>query len=125
MKVLSIKQPWADMIAAGQKTLEVRSWSTSYRGPLLVASCAQPERNEYAARWPAAPRDRLGITVCIVDLVDVREGRASDAKAAGGFNPTGYFVWQLANPRRVAANQFKGSLGIRDVGPETMRAISR
>ena len=46
MKIISIKQPWASLIIAGgtnirtgaidQKNIENRTWSTSYRGPVLV-----------------------------------------------------------------------------------------
>lgn len=33
---LSIKQPWAQLILEGAKDVEVRSWSTSYRGPVWI-----------------------------------------------------------------------------------------
>lgn len=36
MKAISLWQPWATFIAIGEKWLETRSWSTSYRGPLLI-----------------------------------------------------------------------------------------
>ena len=36
MKALTIRQPWASLIAAGVKTIETRSWSTRYRGPLAI-----------------------------------------------------------------------------------------
>lgn len=36
MKVLTLIQPWATLIALGEKKVETRSWKTSYRGPLLI-----------------------------------------------------------------------------------------
>jgi len=36
MKALSLWQPWASAIAMGAKRIETRSWSTTYRGPLLI-----------------------------------------------------------------------------------------
>jgi hypothetical protein len=36
MKALTIKQPWASLIALGEKKMETRSWKTNYRGPLLI-----------------------------------------------------------------------------------------
>lgn len=36
MKVLSLTQPWAQLIAVGAKQIETRSWYTAYRGPLLI-----------------------------------------------------------------------------------------
>lgn len=38
MKVLTIKQPWASLIALGEKHIETRSWKTKYRGTLLIHS---------------------------------------------------------------------------------------
>jgi len=36
MKALSIKQPWAELILRGRKTIELRSWNTRYRGYFLI-----------------------------------------------------------------------------------------
>lgn len=36
MKALTLWQPWAALIAYGLKTIETRSWRTSYRGPLAI-----------------------------------------------------------------------------------------
>ena len=36
MKALTVKQPWAHLIAAGAKRWETRSWSTNYRGLLAI-----------------------------------------------------------------------------------------
>jgi len=42
MKALSVKQPWAGMIAAGLKTIETRTWATGYRGPILLVASKKP-----------------------------------------------------------------------------------
>ena len=36
MKVITIKQPFASLIAAGIKKYEFRTWKTNYRGELLI-----------------------------------------------------------------------------------------
>lgn len=36
MKALSIKQPWAELIASGKKDIENRTWKTNYRGRVLI-----------------------------------------------------------------------------------------
>jgi activating signal cointegrator 1 len=36
VKALSLWQPWASLIALRVKTVETRSWRTSYRGPLAI-----------------------------------------------------------------------------------------
>lgn len=43
MKVISIMQPWASLIAIGAKQFETRSWKTNYRGPIAIhASKKEP-----------------------------------------------------------------------------------
>ena len=36
MKALTIKQPFATLIAKGDKHYEFRSWKTNYRGEILI-----------------------------------------------------------------------------------------
>lgn len=36
MKVITIKQPWATLIAKGYKEYEFRTWKTNYRGEILI-----------------------------------------------------------------------------------------
>ena len=36
MKVITIKQPWATLIAEGIKKYEFRSWKTNYRGEIYI-----------------------------------------------------------------------------------------
>ena len=36
LNVLSIRQPWADLIVRGLKTIEVRPWQVNHRGPFLI-----------------------------------------------------------------------------------------
>lgn len=36
MKVLSVCQPWATLIAKGYKPVETRTWKRDYRGPLAI-----------------------------------------------------------------------------------------
>jgi len=36
MKVITIKQPWATLIAEGIKEYEFRTWNTKYRGEILI-----------------------------------------------------------------------------------------
>lgn len=43
MKALTLWQPWASLIPLGAKTIETRSWSTSYRGPLAIHAAKRCE----------------------------------------------------------------------------------
>ena len=40
MKALTIKQPWASLIAHGVKDIENRTWKTKYRGKILIHAAA-------------------------------------------------------------------------------------
>ena len=36
MKCISLKQPYAELLARGKKTIETRKWNTNFRGPFLI-----------------------------------------------------------------------------------------
>lgn len=36
MKVLSLKQPYANLVVSGKKTIELRKWNTKFRGKFLI-----------------------------------------------------------------------------------------
>lgn len=46
MKVLTIKEPWATLIAEGIKEYEFRTWKTNYRGEILIHA-GKTRANEY------------------------------------------------------------------------------
>jgi hypothetical protein len=77
VKALTVRQPWASLIAAGVKTIETRSWSTAYRGPIAVhagkAGVAEPwSVPGLAAAVDALPQPLpMGAVVAVADLVDV------------------------------------------------------
>ena len=43
MKVLSLKQPYAELVVSGRKTIEVRKWNTKFRGRFLVHASRIPD----------------------------------------------------------------------------------
>lgn len=45
MKAITIKQPWATLIAVGEKKYETRSWSTHYRGQLAIHAGKTVDKN--------------------------------------------------------------------------------
>ena len=103
MKALSIKQPWANMIASGEKTIETRTWSTDYRGDLLVVSSKTPKIE------PA------GYALAIVKIVDCRPMIKSDEEEACCEIYNGAFAWILTNIRKIHPFSVRGQLGLYDV----------
>lgn len=103
LKALSLKQPWANMIAAGEKTIETRRWPTDYRGPLLIVSSKTPD-------IPPA-----GCAVALATLVECRPMTRLDESAARCAVYSGAFAWVLRDIRRLKAFPVRGRLGIYDV----------
>lgn len=119
MKALSVRQPWASMIAAGQKTIEVRTWRTNYRGPLVICASAKPHGD-----LPT------GIVTAIANLVNVRPITHYDASSACcDVDPSTEFAWMLADVRPVEfIEPVKGQLGLfslADSLAERLRCITR
>lgn len=66
MKALTICQPYAHLIAIGQKRVENRTWPTRYRGPLLIHA---GKSREWLDVQPCSDMD-FGSVVAVADLVD-------------------------------------------------------
>lgn len=111
MKALSVRQPWADLIASGKKTLEIRSWKTDYRGPLLI--CASAKRLPKFV--PYHDQVRYGVAVCVVHLNHCRLMAKGDEKWALCDWIPDYYAWEIANVRRVKDVPIKGMLKLFDV----------
>lgn len=104
IKALSLHEPWASMIADGEKTIETRMWATSYRG--LLAICA--------TKVPKFPRS--GQIVAIAWLENVRPMTAADEKAACCGCDPGRFSWVLRSVRAVPAGWIvSGQQGLFDL----------
>lgn len=112
MRALSIQQPWASLIACGRKRFEIRSWTTDYRGPLLV--CAGRSWHKLGVELHGARGER-GVAICVVTLADVRPMRPQDRVGAGlppDYPIDGLYSWVLEEPRKVEAVPVKGRLGL-------------
>ena len=114
-RALSIRQPWAELIMAGHKTIEVRAITTKMMRRIYVyASLASVDdddirrvRKNYSINPDALPH---GVVVGTVEIVGCRKLRSSDGKAACfpvGRRPTG-FAWLLARPERTALRRPTG-----------------
>jgi len=75
---LSIKQPWAGLIVAGLKSIEVRTWSASRRGPVLIHASKVPDERPEGWSHVMTPAVRTltelrGGIVGLANLVDCHE----------------------------------------------------
>ena len=101
INALSLKQPYANLIANGKKTIETRTWATKYRGDLLI--CA----SQSGAGEPK------GVALCIVDLYGIRPMVEADESCACVEIYNRANAW-LIRDLRILKRPFKvkGHLGI-------------
>ena len=78
MIALTLKQPWASLVAYGWKSIETRSWATAYRGPIAIHSSDQMSDADMtmAQRYAAILGGDvipycLGRVLAVAQLVDV------------------------------------------------------
>ena len=103
-KAISLKQPWANLVATGKKTTETRKWSTKYRGDLVICSSQTPKIEPY------------GKALCIVELYNVRPMEKKDEKMTCIKLYPKAQSWFLRNLRRIDPPiPVKGSLSIFDL----------
>lgn len=126
MKTLSLLQPWASLVVLGAKKFETRSWSTKYRGPLLIHAS-----KKYAAEYQLLAKSEpfftallnadmaTGKIIGVVDLVYCMKtiqalncDLSKEERIFGDFSP-GRFAWKLENPVAFDAPiSARGSLGL-------------
>lgn len=87
MKAITIRQPWASLIASGDKLYETRTWNTKYRGPIAIHAGKQLDKDAFRYLiTPIATIEQLtacgitpenaeelprGAVIAIADLVNV------------------------------------------------------
>lgn len=116
MRALSVRQPWASLIAGAtadgtRKDVENRTWRQDrYRGPLLICASLRPDTTAEAVLaaqgLPMPTTAPLGVAVAIVDLVDIVWGHPSPWAWPDAWQ------WVLAHPRPVEPFPVKGQLGL-------------
>ena len=127
MKVLSLTEPYATLIKNGMKTIETRSWKTSYRGKLYIHASS--------TKIPKAYKDNkelmslvdindlnYGNIICMCDLVDCVEmtdefindiKRNKKNEYLTGIYSNGRYAWIFKNIKILDKPiKAKGHLGI-------------
>lgn len=111
-KALTVKQPYANYLINNEKTIEVRSRNTSYRGDLMICSASIPI---FSGKW-----DESGVTLGLIELYDVKPieeftpedwEKTKIPKEKRGKITKGY-GWLMRNARPVVHKPVKGQLGI-------------
>ena len=108
MKALSIHPEYAMNIIKGLKKVEVRSWTTKYRGDMLICASAKQGKGLISSH-------ALGV-VTLEDVVPMQRGHARDAMVSPYEDWRGYYAWILKNPRPIVPFPMKGKLSLWECG---------
>lgn len=117
MKVLSVRQPFADWIVDGKKTIELRTWNTPFRGEFFVHASGKHEKL------------LTGAIIGVAELVDVieyadegeflrdRKKHLCDCWLIPEFASRPFkYGFVLRNARRITPVKARGALGFWDYG---------
>ena len=114
MKAISIKNPWASLIADGIKTIETRRWRTNYRGDILVCVSRKIDKEpQFNKRYTNNGTE--GMAICVATIDDCRPMIDTDTGAAMIDNAPGLYAWTLSNIRKITPFPVRGQLGIFNV----------
>lgn len=91
IRALTFIQPWATLIVQGHKTIETRTWWTSYRGWLAIHAGKSTDLVDDASKHV------FGAVVAVARLVDCRPMTAADEQAALVRSEPGRYAWELAD----------------------------
>ena len=127
MKALAIKQPWATGILLGNKQVENRTWSTNYRGQLLIHVCMQPDESwmglsalRYQLTYPndAGLIDVRGVLMGVVEMVDC----VPSDECMSHWNNNSGWCWKLSNPKIFTEPiPYRGRQGLFEVDLSTVQ----
>lgn len=112
MKVLSIQQPWAELIVSGIKDVENRDWPTKFRGEFLVHASKKFDLESfkylsiYGGHFDGKTEKDflLGGIIGKSEIID-----CSTDYQSGWF--TGKYGFVLRNSQRLVFIPIKGQLG--------------
>ncbi|MBX3168155.1 MAG: ASCH domain-containing protein [Candidatus Eremiobacteraeota bacterium] len=108
-RALSVRQPWAELILGGQKSLEIRSRPTKVRGWVQIYAAIRREDGPWqlgAAHDHGLDLGTLqrGWLLGMAEIVGCRRVSPADSREACFAIPADQelYGWQMANPRRHA-----------------------
>jgi len=100
MKALTVCQPYAHLIAIGEKRVENRTWRTNYRGPLAIHAGKSRDWLRPGDEFPGMAFGAF-VAVCrLVDCCPVEQVVAPSLLASG--HVEGPVCWILTDVRRLS-----------------------
>lgn len=105
MKAITIREPWAGMIARKEKTIETRKKPTKYRGKLLLTASKKP-----AGKYSGTAFAVFNLTWCLPMSKEDEKKACCELYSA--------YSYFLEDIRLIEPFPIKGQLGIFETGIE-------
>ena len=120
MKVLTLKQPWATLVAEGIKKYEFRSWKTNYRGKVLIhagSGVDKKELDKFKDLNLEYPSKRIIAEVEIEDCLELDDELnnkiINENNIAYGKKYRIGYAWKIGNVKKIKSDkEIKGKLGL-------------
>lgn len=115
MKALSLKQPWAELVLLGKKTIELRKWNTNFRGEFFIHASGNIDE-EQMKKYNLKDLPKQSI-VGRANLIDVKiynnkkEFSEDSNKHLASNMDYGKYGFILKNVKRIDPIKHKGQLG--------------
>ncbi len=116
VKVLSLKQPWAELIVLGKKTIELRKWSTNLRGEFYIHASMNTNIEKCYELGIDPSSLKVGAIIGKAELVNIKQYNSreelfldKDKHFAADYDiPCNGFL--LNNAKKIAPIKYKGML---------------
>lgn len=120
MKVLTVKQPFATLIAEGYKAYEVRTWKTKYRGELWIHAGKGVDKEameKFAHLHLTYPKGTLVARTYLTDCILLDEKKNKEIQSQNTLvyeiEPREGYAFKLENIQKIDCDkQINGKLGI-------------
>lgn len=126
VKVLTLKQPWATLVAEGIKKYEFRSWKINYRGKVLIhagVGIDKEEMKKFKNINLEFPSRRILAEVEIEDCLelddDLNKKIINENNIAYGSKYRTGYAWKLKNIKKINVDkEINGKLGLWNIDLE-------
>ena len=122
MLCLSCTQPWATLVVTGAKLFETRSWTTTYRGPLMIHAAktfpASARRFAELERLDDLPLGAIigRVVLKTIHRAEVLAPKLTDLERLYGDYTPGRWAWELADAETFETPiPYRGALGLFEV----------
>lgn len=120
MKVLTLKQPWASLVAEGIKKYEFRTWKTNYRGKILIhagAGIDKKQMEKFKDLNLVYPSKKIIAEVEIEDCLELdselNEKIINENNIVYGDKHRSGYAWKLSNAKKIEIDKsVNGKLGL-------------